>query len=54
MSRISVPISMETVTEKNIGRYLDALKKCGAERVFLTTCVSYQKCIVFMDIFYFL
>lgn len=35
MSRISVPISMETVTEENIGLYLDAVKKCGTERVFL-------------------
>ncbi len=35
MSRISVPINMETVTEENIRLYLDAVKKCGAERVFL-------------------
>lgn len=35
MSRISVPINMETVTEKNIGLYLDSVKKCGAGRVFL-------------------
>ncbi len=35
MSKISAPINMETVTEENIGLYLDMVKKCGIERVFL-------------------
>ena len=35
MSKISAPINMETVTEENISLYLDMVKKCGIERVFL-------------------
>lgn len=35
MSKISAPINMDTITEENIGLYLDMVKRCGIERVFL-------------------
>jgi len=35
MRKISVPINIDLLDENSIGRYIDSVKKCKAERVFL-------------------
>lgn len=46
--KISAPINMDTITNENIGLYLDMVKKCGIERVFLIeNSLPYHKTSIF-------